>query len=137
MKTPVPLVKPPYAAPWLAPYWEGLRNHELRLPRCSVCSRWEWYPVADQPACSGGHYIWEVMGDEATLFTFTHVERPLLPDVMQPYWVGLVIFNKAPLCRIPSLLDPGQGIIRIGARLRLAFAGEGDKAFPYFKVVSK
>lgn len=124
-----PLSSAPRTAPQMAAYWEGVAKHELRLPRCSVCYAWEWYPSAAGPACRDGHYEWEVISSGATVFTFTDVKRPLLPAVTDSYIVGLICPDDAPNCRIPSRIE---GPVVIGAHARLAFSGSGDNSFPYY-----
>lgn len=126
-----PLFLPPRTAPQLAPYWQGLAKHELRLPRCSVCGEWEWYPSAAGPSCQGGHYDWRAVSGGATVFTFTEVERPLLPSVREPYVVGLVCPDDAPDCRIAARLE---GPVAIGAPCQLKFSGSGAESFPYYVV---
>ena len=68
----------------------------------------------------------------ATVFTLTRVQRPLLPDVTEPYLTGLVVTERAPNCRIAALLDQSAGPIGIGSRVTLRIDGEGPDAFPYF-----
>jgi uncharacterized OB-fold protein len=133
---PRALFDAPGAAPWLAPYWEGLAARELRLPRCSVCGKWAWYPTGGEPACAGAHYVWEPVGPTATVFTYTRVERPLLPDMAEPYVTGLIVTEEAPECRIAALFDESAGSVSIGARVRLSISHAGERPFPYFKLES-
>lgn len=128
-----PLFTPPREAAWLAPYWEGLERGELCLPRCSKCGRWAWYPVESGPACDGARYVWEAVGPQATVFTFTRVDRPLLPGVTEPYVTGLVVTDQAPDCRIATLFDETSGPVSIGSRVSLAIYRGGDTIFPYFQ----
>lgn len=134
MNAPRPLIDPPRAAAWLAPYWEGLRLRELRLPRCDVCGGWDWYPTAATSSCHHAPLRWQAIAPGAEVFTFTRVERPLLAGVDEPYSVGLVCPDDAPDCRIAARLVAPAGGIAIGARARLAFSGDGDDLFPYYIV---
>ena len=134
MNAPQPLFDPPRAAAWLAPYWEGLAQRELRLPRCSVCNAWDWYPTAATSSCHHAPLQWQAIAAGAEVFTFTHVERPLLADVDQAYTVGLVCPDDAPQARIATRLLAPAGGLAVGARARLAFSGEGDSVFPYYIV---
>lgn len=129
---PRSLFTAPSSALWLDPYRQGLAQGELRLPRCSACGRWEWYPVESGPGCEGAHYEWENVGPSATVFSMTRVHRPLLPDVKEPYVTGLVVTDKAPNCRIAALLDESKGPIGIGARVALRIVGDGLQSFPFF-----
>jgi uncharacterized protein len=129
-----PLIEPSYRAHWLAPYWEGVQESELRLPRCSTCGEWEWYPLITGPSCHTGHYVWQAVSAGASVFTFTHVQRPFLPEVVGPYVVGLVVPDDAPSCRIVTRIEPVTAAIKIGARAKLAFAHDGPRAFPYYTI---
>ncbi len=132
--TPGLLFEPPYGADWLQPYWEGVRQGELRLPRCSVCGDWQWYPDPAGPGCEGADLVWQKISPEATVFTFTRVERPLLPDVTQPYVTGLVCPVDAPDCRVATRLVSPSDKFSIGAPARLAFYRQGDTVLPYYIV---
>jgi len=128
------LFAPPRTAPWLKGYRDGIAAGELRLPRCSACGRWEWYPRESGPACAGADYVWETVGPVATVFTITRVERPLLSDVDQPYEVGLVVTVEAPRCRIAARFDTSAGPVSIGDRVRFHVIGKGDDAFVVFRL---
>lgn len=130
------LFEPPGAAPWLAPYREGLEAGELRLPRCSVCGKWAWYPLESGPACADAHYLWEAVGPLATVFTLTRVERPLLPGVRDPYVTGLVVSEQAPRCRIPALFDESGGAIAIGDTVRFTTFRKDGHVLPKFVLES-
>lgn len=133
MIEPALLFRPPRDAAWIAPYWEGIAQCELRLPRCSACGAWRWYPLAAGPGCPGAHHVWETVSGQAELFTWTRVERPLLPGVSKPYLTGLVIPTEAPRVRIAArLYCAGEPVI--GSPARLAFAGSDSSPAPYFIV---
>lgn len=135
MTAPWPLVDPPRAAAWLAPYWEGLAARELRLPRCPLCGAWDWYPTATTSSCHRAPLQWQAIAPGAEVFTFTRVERPLLSGVDEPYDVGLICPDDAPCCRIATrLVAADGGAIAIGRRARLAFSGAGATVFPYYIV---
>lgn len=127
-----PLFQPPRDVPWLKPYWDGLAAGELRLPRCRECGSWSWYPLETGPSCHDADYEWRGVGPSAAVFTFTRVDRPLIAGLSEPYLTGLVVTDDAPSCRIAALFSEADGEIEIGTRVRLAFAGFGEKAFPYF-----
>jgi len=134
MPTPVQLFDPPRTAPWLALYFEGLSRLELRLPRCSVCGGWEWYPRASGPTCAGAHYQWIRIGDGASVFTYCRVERAFLPDVKEPYVVGLVCPDDAPSVRIVTQLVSASDTFSIGARARLSFFDTAGGPLPFYIV---
>lgn len=130
-----PLFVSPRVADALGPYWQGLDRQELRLPRCSACGRWEWYPSASGPSCEGARFIWQAISPAATVFTFTRVHRPLLSGVTEPYVTGLVAPDDAPEVRLPARLEDAPEL-KIGARVRLDFLQADDVSFPYFRLES-
>lgn len=132
---PGALFEAPDTPSWLSPYWEGLAAAELRLPRCPACGRWAWYPSETGPACAS-EYVWENVGPLATVFTYTRVEKPLLPGITERYTTGLVVTKRAPDCRIPALFDETAGSVSIGAPVRLFISYTGERPFPYFKLES-
>lgn len=129
------LVPPARKAPWLEPYWQGVECGELRLPRCSSCQRWQWYPLDSGACCPGGSLEWVAIAPEGTLFTYTEVQRPLLPGVSKPYVTGLVVPDEAPECRIATqVISRTAGDLRIGARMRFAVSPSDDGPVPFFYV---
>jgi uncharacterized protein len=134
MSAPVQLFDPPRTAPWLEPYFEGLNERELRLPRCSVCGAWEWYPRASGPDCAGAQYTWIRIGEGASVFTYSRVERAFLPGVKDPYVVGLLCPDDAPSVRIAAQLVSASSGFSIGARARLAFFETTGGPLPFYIV---
>lgn len=128
-----PVFFPPRLTTGLEPYWQGLERRELRLPRCSVCGRWAWYPAAGGPSCQGGRYIWQALSPGAVVFTLTRVHRPLLAGVTEPYVTGLVIPDDAPGVRLATRFDDAPDLA-IGARVRLDFFEAEGVTFPFFRL---
>jgi uncharacterized OB-fold protein len=88
----LPTYAPPDDDEIAAPFWDAIDHDEIKLPRCSVCGRWQWYPTAAGADCAGGELVWEVVAQRGRLHTYTRVERAFLPggqaDV--PFVVGFV-----------------------------------------------
>ncbi len=129
------LVPPLYGAPWLQPYWEGVRRGELCLPRCSGCHVWQWYPLESGPCCRDAYFEWLTISPWGTVFTFTEVRKPLLPGVTTPYITGLVIPDDAPRCRIATrLVAASDARIQIDSRARFAVVNSDEGEIPYFLI---
>lgn len=126
---------PDFRAPWLAPYWDGVKAGELRLPRCSGCGNWQWYPLESGPCCPGARFEWQALAPTARVFTFTKVCKPLLPGVTEPYFSGLVVPDDAPDCRIPSrLVAESESDIAINAPARFDVADSAAGLIPFFRI---
>lgn len=88
----LPNYLPPLDDEIAAPFWDAIASGSIRLPRCSACGRWQWYPTAAGPDCADAEFVWTEVAKTGTLHTFTRVQRAFLPggqaDV--PFVVGFV-----------------------------------------------
>jgi uncharacterized OB-fold protein len=91
--------------PLTAGYFEGAAAGELRIPRCTSCAQWVWYPEAVCPAC-GGALAWTATSGRGSLFTWVVVERAFLPAFadMVPFVTALVGLGEDERVRIVTLL---------------------------------
>ncbi len=107
-----PLTAPPPDDERTAPYWEGFRHHEVRLPRCETCERYHWYPRGRCPHCRAATITWTAVSGRGTVYTWVrvahHFELPFLEDAV-PYDAGLVVPSEADHVRLPALLAVPDG----------------------------
>jgi uncharacterized protein len=91
--------------PELAPFFAGCRAGELRIPHCTRCGAWNWYPRLDCRTCAG-ELRWTPVSGRARLFTWTVVHRAFLDDFKDrvPYLTALVELEEDPLLRLAALL---------------------------------
>jgi hypothetical protein len=91
--------------PAVAPFFAGSAAGELRIPRCSACARFDWYPHDECPAC-GGPLAWDAMRGRATLFSWAVVRRAFLPafEAMVPFVTALVALDDDPAVRLCTLV---------------------------------
>ena len=117
----LPDLPPRFDSPLVRPYWQALERGELRLPACSVCGAWQWYPFEFIRCHADAELEWKAVPATGTLFTFTRVHRAFLPDANPdsvPYIVALVELDGLAGFRIPALLI-GSDTPAIGMRVRL------------------
>lgn len=111
------------------PFWEGIASRQLRLPRCSRCGAFQWYPDSTGPDCAGAEYDWAPSAGRGTVHTMTRVHRQFLPGGGDgaPFVVGFVELDDAPGIRLVAQLDDVPGLA-IGSRVEAAFvAVEGGQ----------
>jgi uncharacterized OB-fold protein len=127
---------PTYAPPdtdLAAPFWDAVEQGEIRLPRCSVCQRWQWYPSAAGADCAGGELLWEPVAHTGTVHTFTRVERAFLPggqaDV--PFVVGFVELDGVEGVRLVSNLVDDD--VRVGMRVGAEFLQHAGRTHLIFR----
>ena len=62
-----------------APYWEGLKAHEVRLQQCDK-GHWLFFPRTHCPTCGSRQLSWHVVSGEVKLYSFTVARVPTLPE---------------------------------------------------------
>lgn len=92
---------PDLTEPLTAPFYEAAAAGELRIPQCTVCGTYVWYPKAACPA-DGGALEWVAVSGRATLFTWAVVHRAFLPAFAEqvPFVTAVVALDEDPRVRI-------------------------------------
>ena len=62
------------------PYWEGCKQHELRIQRCVACGHNQFFPRIYCTNCFSDRVEWVKASGRATVLSFTIVRRPPSPD---------------------------------------------------------
>jgi len=129
----------PVITPANQPYWTALRNHELRLQRCTDCDTLR-FPVA--PACRtclSTAASWEKMSGRGTLRSWIVVESAAgspgrAGDV--PYVIGVVELREGPRMTADIVrIDPG-GLV-YGQPVEIGFDDvTAEVTFPTFRPAS-
>ena len=105
------------------PFWDALAHGELKLPACSQCGAWQWYPYEFIPCHPAAHHEWKSVPQTGTVFTFTTVHRGFLPNARPgaaPYVSALVELDGVVGPRLATVLvNLGDREPRIGMRVRL------------------
>ena len=122
----------------LAPFWEGCRAGELRIPRCERCAKLVWYPRLSCPRCGGEAIAWSRVSGRARLFTWVRVSRAFLPgfESRVPFVTALVELEEDPSVRLATMLETG-GVekLSIGLPLEVYFERVDDASvLPRFRV---
>ncbi len=75
-----------------AAYFAALADGRFRIPRCSDCSRWHFFPRVCCPHCGSEDLAWETPSGVGTVYSTTVVRRPDGGD----YTVCLVDLQEGP-----------------------------------------
>jgi uncharacterized OB-fold protein len=106
-----------------AGYFAGAAEGELRIPRCTACGRWCWYPEPACPACAA-ELAWTATTGRGTLFSWVVVERAFLPAFteMVPFVTALVALDDDPAVRVVALLvDVEPSELAVDLPMRVVF----------------
>lgn len=99
------------------PFWEGLRHHEIRVPRCEHCGTWQWLPEWFCAQCHQQDMRWQAVAADGQLHSFTRVWHPTHPSLhgAGPYYVGLIALpGLSGIRMIGNLAMPEGNIPQIG-----------------------
>ena len=103
----LPDFPPPLLTPFSRLFYEGIAQGELRLPVCPECGRIYWYPPTILPCHPDSAPAWRAVSPEARVYSFTRIERSLLPDAdprAVPYTLVMAHPTDAPNARIIGVL---------------------------------
>ncbi len=107
---------------WQLPFWESLRNHDVRVQRCADCGTFRHVPKEICPACQSAEAMWSPIAGEGEVYTFTIVRRAPTPayaaDV--PYALVHVAMKEGfrVVAGLPGI-DPTD--VRIGLPVRVTY----------------
>lgn len=117
------------------PFFDGLKQHEVRFPRCESCGRFHWYPMPVCPHCRSSNLIWKKTSGSASLYAWTQVCHSFAPafDNRIPYIIGVLEFEDAPGVRlVTNIVEVALNDLHHGMRLKLGNV-EGPIALPDLK----
>ncbi len=124
----IPIHAPKFDSDLLRPFYDGLAAGELRLTADAGTGEWVWYPPEMVSGRPDATLEWRRASDTGTVYSFTRVERSLLPGDNRaevPFTVVLVEPDDAPGCRVPGLFV-GEGEVRCDMRVRLSPVRAGE-----------
>lgn len=116
------------------PYWDGAKQGELRLQRCTSCKQLR-YPISTVcPNCLSTELEWETMSGRGTVYTFgvfRHQYNGAWSERV-PYAVSIVQLEEGPFV-ISDLVDVAVGDVRIGLPVQVHFdQATSDVTVPRF-----
>lgn len=112
----------PKADPLSRPYWEGVREGELRIQKCQACGKVWHPPMHICPRCHSQDVAWIAASGRGTLYSYTvvhHAAHVAVADRV-PYVVALVTLAEGPRV-VSNLLDCPREEVRIDMPLELTF----------------
>ena len=112
-----------------APYWQGLRDEQLLLQRCTDCGKWQWGPEYICHHCLSDTLSFERTEPTGSIYSYERVWHPVHPALAQqgPYLVVLVELPQADSVRlVGNLLGDPQQEVTIGAPVAGVFEHHDD-----------
>jgi len=118
------------------PYWEGLRQGELRIQRCNSCSKAVFYPRSICPYCHSDQLAWIVASGKGTIYSYTVVHQAFGPFAADVPFVIAIIELQEGARMMSRIVDAPRERVAVGAAVRVTFENVGeDLTLPYFRLV--
>ena len=118
-------------------FWEGCRQHQLRLQCCRRCGQLRHPPRPMCPQCTAVEYEWAPVSGRGTIYSFTIVHGPTLPVFAPaaPYNVVVVQLAEGPFI-VSNVVGRDAGQIRIGMPVEVVFEDVAETtSLPKFRPV--
>jgi len=105
----------PRVTPDNAPFFEGLKAGELRLPRCADCGRFHYPPGPVCPYCFGQALEWAATGGRGAVSSWVVVHKAWFPafEAEIPYNVVQVELDEGPRLTA-NMVDAAPGDLAVG-----------------------
>lgn len=112
----------PQATPISAPYWDGLKQHEVRIQQCEDHGHWLFFPRTHCPSCGSRRLAWRRVSGEGTLYTYTVARVPTLPEFSDemPQLLAVVELDEGVHINT-TLVGVDPAALAVGMRVRPVF----------------
>jgi uncharacterized protein len=117
-------------------YWACAKQGRLVLRECTECGKKHFPPRRLCPACWSESLRWSDASGFGTVYTFTIMRRPPVPEfaAQVPYVVALIDLAEGPRMMANIVGDEAQAV-RIGERVSVCFEQRAESAVPQFRRV--
>jgi hypothetical protein len=122
------------------PFWEALRQGELRLPLCPSCRIVLYPPPPACPKCLGAELEWRALSGRGRLTSWTDISLDVLPGVTPPFTIAAVELLEPGRPEIVALIRTGRNACAIDAAVTVGFSDpepESGTVYPEFNLDSE
>jgi uncharacterized OB-fold protein len=120
------------------PYWQGCKQHELRMQRCEDCGHFRFPPSVICPKCTSLEATWTKLSGRGEIYTFVIFHQVYHPafDPDLPYNVAIVHLEEGPFMHA-NIVGCRNEDLRIGMPVEVVFEDISDEiTLPRFRPVS-
>lgn len=118
------------------PYWDGLRQEELRIQRCADCQTWIWGPQQICPACYGFNLDWQRVEPVGSVYSWSRSWYPYIDEFADrlPYITVLVELDQTQARRVLGIFAAdATDTPRIGDRVQGIFEHADGEIWPLLR----
>jgi uncharacterized protein len=133
-----PGVKPvPVPTKETQPYWDGCKQHELRVQKCAACGHHQFYPRLYCTTCMSDRVEWVKTSGRAKVLSYTIIYRPVTQAFAGnvPYVVAMVTLDEGPQM-MTNIVGCEPEKVHIGMPVQVTFEDWTEEiSVPKFKPV--
>jgi uncharacterized OB-fold protein len=128
----------PHADATTQPFWEAALEGRLVASRCTACQTVILPPQPRCFTCQASHFEWVELPGTGTIYSYTVVRHPLLPDLAEvvPYVSAVVELDgtQGAGARVSAnIVECDPDVVAIGDKVRVVFDKTSDTlAVPRF-----
>ncbi len=101
------------------PFWQGLKEGEIRIQQCNQCDGWVFFPRRHCSHCLSHDLEWKPVSGKGTLYSYTLTRIPTLPEFADEMPQALAVVELDQGVRInTTLVGLSEDQIRIGMELK-------------------
>ena len=112
----------PEPTPVTQPFWDGLREHKVKIQYSPSSGRYVFYPRVLAPGSLADDLEWREVSGNGTLYTYTVADRPTGPpwaDAL-PQLLAIVELDEGP--RLSSeMVHVDPDALKVGMRVKPVF----------------
>ena len=104
------------------PFWDGLKEHKLRIQKCSQCGQFRFPPRIICPYCMSLESEWVEVEGGGTVYSFTIVHHAYTPayEGELPYVVAIIELEEG-IRLISNIVGCKPEQVEIGMHVELTF----------------
>lgn len=117
------------------PFWEGCREHLLKIQKCGNCGRLRWPPGFLCPDCISPAVEWITATGKGRVYTFAVYHQAFHPGFQEelPYVVALVELDEGPRM-MTNIIDCDPAGLACDMPLEVAWEDRSDEfSVPCFR----
>jgi uncharacterized OB-fold protein len=123
------------------PYWDGARQGQLMVQRCTGCGRYAHPPAMICPHCGSEDQVWEKACGRGTIHSFTIARQSTTRGFQAelPYVVVLVALEEDPdVLILTNLVGPVDlDGLDVGDPVAVTFEARGEMMVPQFELAGR
>lgn len=119
-----------------APFWDGLREHGFRVPKCRDCGDYNWVPYPACRTCLSEDQEWTPVSGDATVWSFSICHTgPGVFNQEVPYVVVLAKLAEEPRSLIvtSNLVDVDPAAVSIGMPIKVVYLDIPEEDITMFR----